>query len=72
MKKNQKNHYIETAKFALRLALLVLVPIIVGRLMKLDGEWKMVVETLLPFVLPVVDRWIHLDPRIKARGLVPF
>ena len=70
--KKQPNHYKETAKFALRIALLIIVPVAAGRLMNLEGEWKLVAENILPVVLPIIDRWIHLDPRIKAKGLLPF
>lgn len=65
-------HYLETVKFAIRLALLVFTPVIVGRLMELDGTAKTIVENVLPLVLPVMDKWIHLDPRIKAKGIIPF
>lgn len=70
--KKQPNHYKETAKFAVRIALLILVPMAVARIANLEGQWKMLADNILPVVLPILDRWIHLDPRIKARGLVPF
>jgi hypothetical protein len=63
---------IETLKFMVRMALLILVPVFVAQAANLTGFWGNLVGVALPVVLPIVDKWIYLDDRIPARGIVPF
>ncbi len=63
---------VETLKFMVRMALLILVPVFVAQAANLTGFWGQLVGVALPVVLPIVDKWIYLDDRIPARGIVPF
>lgn len=63
---------VETLKFVVRMALLILVPVFVAQAANLTGFWGNLVGVALPVVLPIVDKWIHLDERIPARGVLPF
>lgn len=63
---------VETLKFVVRMALLILVPVFVAQAANLTGFWGQLVGVALPVVLPIVDKWIYLDDRIPARGIVPF
>lgn len=63
---------VETLKFMVRMALLILVPVFVAQAANLTGFWGNLVGVALPVVLPIVDKWIYLDDRIPARGIVPF
>jgi hypothetical protein len=62
----------ETAKFVIRMALLIGVPIGIAQVANLTGQWKTVFDVILPIILPIIDKWIHEDPRISANGIVPF
>ncbi len=62
----------ETVKFVVRMALLILVPVLVAQAANLTGFWGTLVGVALPVLLPVVDKWIHEDERIPAKGLLPF
>lgn len=55
-----------------RMALLILVPVFVAQAANLTGFWGNLVGVALPVVLPIVDKWIYLDDRIPARGVLPF
>lgn len=63
---------VETLKFVVRMALLILVPVFVAQAANLTGFWGQLVGVALPVVLPIVDKWVHLDERIPARGVLPF
>lgn len=63
---------IETLKFVARMALLILVPVFVAQAAELTGFWGNLVGVALPVVLPIVDKWIHEDERVPARGVLPF
>lgn len=62
----------ETAKFVLRLALLAGLPYLVAHQVDLTGVWKDIVGVYLPILLPIIDKWVHEDDRIPARGIAPF
>lgn len=64
--------FIETIKFVVRMALLILVPVLVAQAAELTGTWQTLVGVALPVLLPIIDKWIYLDERIPARGIVPF
>jgi hypothetical protein len=64
--------FIETAKFVVRMALFILVPILISYGADLQGAWQVVFSTVLPIVLPIIDKWVHEDSRIPARGITPF
>lgn len=66
------NTSVETLKFMVRMALLILVPVFVAQAANLTGFWGNLVGVALPVVLPIVDKWVYLDDRIPARGIVPF
>ena len=66
------NTSVETLKFMVRMALLILVPVFVAQAANLTGFWGNLVGVALPVLLPIVDKWIYLDDRIPARGIVPF
>lgn len=72
MQDNQKKPLVETGKFVLRLALLIGLPLLVAHQADLKGVWADVVGVYLPILLPIVDKWIHEDPRIPAKGISPF
>ena len=63
---------LETLKFVVRLGLLVGVPILISNVANLSGTWQTAFATVLPIVLPIVDKWVHEDTRIPAKGLLPF
>ncbi len=63
---------IETIKFVVRMALLILVPVFVAQAAELTGTWGTLIGVALPVLLPIIDKWIYLDERIPARGIVPF
>lgn len=67
-----KQPIIETAKFVARMVLFIAVPIIVSQAAELTGTWQTLVGVALPVLLPIIDKWIYLDERIPARGIVPF
>lgn len=64
--------FIETIKFTVRMALLILVPVFVAQAASLTGTWGTIVGVALPVLLPIIDKWIHEDDRIPARGVLPF
>ena len=66
------NTSVETLKFVVRMALLILVPVFVAQTAELTGFWGNLVGVALPILLPVIDKWIHEDERIPARGVLPF
>ena len=63
---------VETLKFVARMALLILVPVLVAQAANLTGFWGQLVGVALPVVLPIVDKWVHEDERIPAKGVLPF
>lgn len=63
---------VETLKFIARMALLILVPVFVAQAAELTGTWGTLVGVALPVLLPIVDKWIHEDERIPAKGVLPF
>jgi len=63
---------LETVKFVVRMALLILVPVLVAQAANLTGFWGTLVGVALPVLLPIIDKWVYLDDRIPARGIVPF
>ena len=63
---------IETIKFVVRMALLILVPVFVAQAAELTGTWGTLVGVALPVLLPIIDKWVHEDERIPARGVLPF
>lgn len=63
---------IETIKFVVRMALLILVPVFVAQAAELTGTWGTLVGVALPVLLPIIDKWVHQDERIPARGVLPF
>ena len=71
-KDNRKQAAFEAGLFALRVALLVFVPILVQEAVSFTGVLKTLFDTVLPVLLPVVDKFVHEDNRIPANGLVPF
>ena len=72
MVKITKSALWETVKFVVRMAILVVLPIAIAQVAKFTGDWKMVFDVILPIVLPVIDKWVHEDTRIPAKGLLPF
>ena len=66
------NTSVETLKFMVRMALLILTPVLVAQTAGLTGFWGQLVGVALPVVLPILDKWVYLDDRIPARGIVPF
>lgn len=63
---------VETLKFMVRMALLILVPVFVAQAANLTGFWGNLVGVALPVLLPIIDKWIHEDERIPAKGVLPF
>ncbi len=63
---------INTLKFIIRLALLAGVPILISKSRDFTGDLKMVFDIILPIALPIIDRYIHEDPRIPIKGITPF
>lgn len=63
---------IETVKFVLRLAILFGTPIVVAQLANLTGTAQVIVGQVLPILLPIIDKWVHEDERIPAKGMLPF
>ncbi len=63
---------VETLKFVVRMAILILTPVLVAQTAELTGFWGNLVGVALPILLPVVDKWVHEDERIPARGVLPF
>lgn len=63
---------IETAKFVIRLALLFGTPLVVAQLANLTGNAQVIVGQVLPILLPIIDKWVHEDDRIPAKGVLPF
>lgn len=68
MSKSTRKSLWETAKFVLRLAILIGVPLAGEHLLKLEGPWGEIAAA----VLPIVDKWAHESPDVKANGLLPF
>lgn len=64
--------FINTLKFVVRLALLIGTPLLVAQVANLTGNWKTIFDTILPVMLPIIDKWVHEDDRINAKGIVPF
>jgi hypothetical protein len=62
----------ETAKFVIRMALLIGIPIGIAQVANLTGQWKAIFDVALPIALPIIDKWIHEDPKIPAKGIIPF
>lgn len=62
----------EAAKFAARMALLVFTPLVVQWSADFTGVWHDVFSYALPVLLPIIDKWVHVDPRVPAKGIVPF
>ena len=62
----------ETVKFIIRMGLLVGLPIAVDAALNLQGIWGEFFQKVLPVALPIIDKWIHEDKRIPARGITPF
>lgn len=67
-----KQGIINTLKFILRVALLVGVPILISESKDFTGNLKFVFDAVLPVALPIIDKYIHEDPRIPIKGLLPF
>ena len=63
---------INTLKFILRIALLAGVPILISKSRDFTGDLKMVFDIILPIALPIIDKYIHEDPRIPIKGISPF
>lgn len=63
---------VETVKFIVRMALLILVPVLVAQAAELTGTWQTLVGVALPVLLPIIDKWVHEDERIPAKGVLPF
>jgi len=63
---------INTLKFILRVALLAGVPILISKSRDFTGDLKMVFDIILPIALPIIDKYIHEDPRIPIKGITPF
>lgn len=64
--------FINTFKFVLRVGLLVGIPILISKSADFTGDLKTVFDIVLPVALPIIDKWIHEDPRIPVKGIVPF
>lgn len=62
---------LETIKFLVRLVLLMGTPQLVLFLTNAGGNWVYVANALT-ILLPVIDKWVHEDERIPAKGLLPF
>ena len=62
----------ELLKFVLRYVVLVGGPVIVKQLTGLEGEWGAFFSRELPVVLPILDRYLHINKDIPVRGIVPF
>lgn len=67
-----KQAIINTIKFVLRVALLAGVPILISKSRDFTGDLKMVFDIILPIALPIIDKYIHEDPRIPIKGITPF
>jgi hypothetical protein len=67
-----KQGIINTLKFILRVALLVGIPILISKANSFTGDVKLVFDAVLPVALPIIDKYIHEDPRIPIKGLLPF
>jgi len=63
---------LETLKFVLRYALLIGVPVAIKYAANLQGFWGTLVGAVIPVLLPIIDKFVHEDPRISANGVVPF
>ena len=61
-----------TAKFTVRIGLLVVIPVLMGQLINVQGQWKILFDAVLPVLLPIIDKWVHEDERIPAKGILPF
>lgn len=66
------NTSVETLKFVVRMAILILTPVLVAQTAGLTGFWGQLVGVALPVVLPILDKWVHEDERIPAKGVLPF
>lgn len=66
------NTSVETLKFVVRMAILILTPVLVAQTAELTGFWGNLVGVALPILLPIIDKWVYLDDRIPARGVLPF
>lgn len=69
---DNKKALLETLKFALRMALLIGLPMVAARAVWFTGETKAIFDVVFPIILPIVDKWVHEDPRIPIRGISPF
>lgn len=60
---------VEAAKFAVRVCLLIAIPQVIAIATQNQGVlWA----DALSAVLPVVDKWLHENDKIKLNGLLPF
>jgi hypothetical protein len=66
-----KTAAVETLKFVVRIALLMVVPQVILALTDAGGNWIYLADWLT-VLLPVIDKWVHEDDRIPAKGLLPF
>jgi hypothetical protein len=57
----------ETLKFLVRIVILIGLPQLVLYLTNAGGNWVTVADAL-----SVIDKWVHEDSRIPAKGLLPF
>lgn len=62
---------LETIKFLIRLLLLIGAPQVILYFTNAGGNWVYVANAL-SVLLPVIDKWVHEDERIPAKGLLPF
>lgn len=72
MSDERKKAIVETLKLGLRLGILIGLPLVVDWATHLHGTWGVVVGRVLPVVLPLVDKFVHEDPRVPASGVLPF
>lgn len=61
----------ETLKFLVRIVILIGLPQLVAYLTNAGGDW-VIVANAVSVLLPVIDKWVHEDSRIPAKGLLPF
>ena len=61
----------ETLKFLVRIVILIGLPQLVVYLKNAGGDW-VIVANAVSVLLPIIDKWVHEDSRIPAKGLLPF
>lgn len=66
----------EGVKDALRVSVIAILPVILAGINSSTGtfniDWKVVMATLVVAIIKGIDKWVHVNPNMKANGLLPF